>query len=262
MDGKFVARRGGNMDKTLIRERFARATSTYNKQALVQKNIAQCMSELLFLLPRSAHQRVWEVGCGTGLFTREYLHEHNPGEMVLNDLCPEMKPCLDDVLTSTVHFLPGDAECTMPQGIFSLIVSCSVLQWLDEPLHFLEQCRSLLCDGGYLAFSLFGMQNLHEVRALSGSALSYKSLAAWSESLTSMGYQVIHASENRTSISFASPCDVLRHLQQTGVTGIGRQVWTKRRLEEFCKDYEERFSLPNGGVELTYHPMYLIVKNR
>lgn len=77
-----------------------------------------------------------------------------------------------------------------------------------------------------------------------------------------MGYQVIHASENRTSISFASPCDVLRHLQQTGVTGIGRQVWTKRRLEEFCKDYEERFSLPNGGVELTYHPMYLIVKNR
>ena len=67
------------MDKSLIRQRFARAIPTYDCQATVQRTMAQRMVTLLDRhLPPDAHQRVWEVGCGTGLFTHAYLQHHRP----------------------------------------------------------------------------------------------------------------------------------------------------------------------------------------
>ena len=68
------------MDKQLIRERFARAIPTYDRQAVVQRTIAGRMVDLLGdCLPPHAHGRVWEIGCGTGLFTRPYIRRYAPG---------------------------------------------------------------------------------------------------------------------------------------------------------------------------------------
>lgn len=80
------------MDKGLIRRRFARAASTYPEQANIQRQIAEKMTRLIRrYLPASAHRSVLEVGCGTGLFTRSYLHDVKPGQLCLNDICPEVQ---------------------------------------------------------------------------------------------------------------------------------------------------------------------------
>lgn len=251
------------MDKQLIRERFARAIPTYDRHAVVQRHIAEHMACLLDAhLPASAHRRVWEVGCGTGFFTRIYLNRHAPDECVLNDLCPEMEHALADLLGGRTHFVAGDAEHTVPEGRFSLVASCSSLQWFEQPLRFLTTCTACLETDGYLAFSLFGEENFRELRCIAGTTLPYHSPDRWLEAAAERGYEPVHSGEERISLTFDSPRDVLRHLKQTGVTGIRREAWTRGRLHDFTADYTRLFATPGGQVTLTYHPIYIILKKK
>ena len=114
------------MDKALISRRFAKAVGTYLDKADVQRYVASRMAELTGrYIPSDIQERVLEIGCGTGMFTRTYLQQAAPEEMWLNDLCPEVEPYLADVLGERVHFMAKDAETlAFPEGQ-DLIVSCS-----------------------------------------------------------------------------------------------------------------------------------------
>ena len=228
------------MDKALIRSRFAKASGSYLGQATVQRGIALRMADLIGqYVPAESHRRVLEIGCGTGLFTRAYLHRWHPERMLLNDLCPEMEPFLRDVLRPEVSFSASDAERLEFPGGQNLIVSCSALQWFDAPERFLCGCKGLLEEGGYLAFSTFGRRNAQEIRALTSDALPYRSLEELAGALSDT-YRVVYASE------------------ATGVTGIRSCTWTKAQLASFCRSYTERYAASDGTVPLTYHPMYVI----
>ena len=73
-------------------------------------------------------------------------------------------------------------------------------------------------------------------------------------------YRVLYSREDLIRLTFASPMEVLKHLKETGVTGIGSRTWTRQSLAEFCRRYEQRYPSPEGGVLLTYHPIYMIAK--
>ena len=198
------------MDKGLIRRRFARAASTYPEQANIQRQIAEKMTRLIRrYLPASAHRSVLEVGCGTGLFTRSYLHD--------------------------------------------------VKQWFESPQRFFHRCSHLLTNDGYFTFSTFGKENLTEVASLTGATLPYLSLEELKEALRS-DYELLYCHEEKLSLSFQSPMDVLKHLKATGVTGIRQSQWTKGSLATFCNRYQEIYSQPDHTVRLTYHPIYIIAK--
>lgn len=249
------------MDKALIHQRFARAAATYDNQASVQRGVARKLARLVDRhVPRDGHARVWEVGCGTGLFTRFYLASHRPHALWLNDLCPEVEAVLSPLLGEHTHFVPGDVETVAWPGALTLVTSCSAVQWLDRPLAFLERCQSSLAGGGCVALALYGADNLHELRTLAGSTLPYLSLGEWTAEAARQGYRILHAGEERVRLSFDTPEAVLRHLQQTGVTGISRRRWTRRQLADFCQGYRERFTDASGRVTLTYHPLYLIIQ--
>ena len=248
------------MDKALIRHRFAKASGSYPRQAFVQRDIALRMADLIgrYVSPES-HRRVLEIGCGTGLFTRAYLHRWCPERLVLNDLCPEVEPYFADLLGGQVSFVAKDAEALdFPSGQ-DLIVSCSALQWFDAPERFLLGCRKLLSGRGYIAFSTFGPRNAEEIRVLTDAGLPYRPLDELREVLSG-AYRVVHASEACVQLSFPTPLDVLRHLKDTGVTGIRPCHWTREKLADFSMRYAGRYAAPDGGVPLTYHPIYIVCK--
>ena len=249
------------MDKTLIKQRFAKAVATYEEEAAVQRQIASHMVELMEkYLPEDVHRNVWEIGCGTGMLTRFYLNRFTPEELYLNDLCPEVKPYLEDVLSSKVTFEAGDAEGMLPPLQTSLLVSCSALQWLEEPVSFLARCQDAMTSDAFLAFSMFGEDNMKEMCMLAENTLKYYTLDELKDMLARQGLNVLYSEEERIPLQFDSPLDVLRHLKLTGVTGINRQQWTKGKLESFCRQYKDMFALQDGRVALTYHPVYIIIK--
>ena len=134
------------MDKALIRQRFAKATDSYDRQAGMQKHVARHMAEAIKShIPDSDGWNVLEIGCGTGLFTREYLRGFRPGRLLLNDICPEVEPYLSGLPTaSPIHFQACDAETLRFPAGQHLIVSCSAVQWFERPERFLSGCRDVL----------------------------------------------------------------------------------------------------------------------
>ncbi len=237
------------MDKQLIAERFSRAIPTYPQEANVQRQIADKMIHLLTEYISFPCSKVIEFGCGTGIYSRMLLQALRPEELFLNDLCPEMKYCCEDILRKEqVSFLPGDAETVPFPAESTLITSCSALQWFESPENFFKKCNALLNKQGYFAFSTFGKENMKEIRA----ALSTH-------------FDILHSEEELIPLSFDNPLKVLYHLKQTGVTGISgtssQQLRTRRDLQLFSERYTQEFA-QGTSVSLTYHPIYIIAKKK
>lgn len=259
------------MDKRIIAQRFAKARNTYAQEAHVQRQVAEKMLRLLLEATGMAEDgqkkatgfhRVVEVGCGTGCYSQLLLNRLNPDSLLLNDLCPEMKECVEEICTSpAVRFVPGDAEQTDFPPETDLITSCSTLQWFTDPAIFFRRCHTALRQDGILAFSTFGTENMRQIRQLTGHGLDYLSLEAWRAMLLP-GFELLYAEEEHASLFFPTPEDVLRHLKQTGVTGTEKRIWTRGRLQVFSEEYIRRFSNTEGKVELTYHPIYIIAKKQ
>lgn len=247
------------MDKQLIAERFARARATYSREARVQQQVAEKMIRLLQRnVPDAGFDRIAEFGCGTGLYSQLLFDTWHPSLLHLNDLCPEMRFCLTELTgNSGVCFEAGDAEtCPLPDRL-DLLTSCSTLQWFVAPADFFGRSTALLRPGGVLAFSTFGLRNLHEIRTLTGNGLEYTPPEQLKKELEAAGYEVLYLEEEEAVLHFPTPIDVLHHLRMTGVTGTEKHTWSRGRLQTFCDEYRNRFGSAEG-VSLTYQPIYVI----
>ena len=262
------------IDKELVAKRFSYSRSTYDREASVQRQVAEKMMRLLTDALLSAgiprpqlpthFRHIVELGCGTGSYSRMLLNTVQPETLLLNDLCRDMEECVRELCTTRtprVSFLPGDAEALDFPRETDLITSCSTLQWFNDPGAFFTRCHQALVADGLLAFSTFGATNMHEIRQLTGHGLDYLSVEEL-QALLSPGFDILHAEEEVISLPFPTPQAVLKHLKQTGVTGTEKRMWTRSRLQSFCKEYTTRFSDAAGNVSLTYHPIYIIARKK
>lgn len=260
------------IDKELVAKRFSYSRSTYDREASVQRQVAEKMMRLLTDALLSAgiprpqlpthFRHIVELGCGTGSYSRMLLNTLQPETLLLNDLCRDMEECVRELCTTRtprVSFLPGDAEALDFPRETDLITSCSTLQWFNDPGAFLTRCHQALVADGLLAFSTFGTTNMHEIRQLTGHGLDYLSVEEL-QALLSPHFDILHAEEEVVTLPFPTPQAVLKHLKQTGVTGTEKRIWTRSRLQSFCKEYTTRFSDAAGNVNLTYHPIYIIAR--
>lgn len=251
------------MNKELICSRFNKAMKHgYEQHAVVQQHIARKMIDLLKgHIPSSDLYRALEIGCGSGYFTRLFTATYRCQRLWLNDLCPDVKESLVDILSEHRVFCEGDIETyDIPKNL-DLIVSCSAVQWLNNATRFIVQCSDKLSKNGMIAISTFGPDNLLEISHLIGIGLHYPSLETWSRCL-STHYQIEHLSQEHITMYFDHPRDVLIHLKETGVTGVGQRKWTPKTLQSFYDEYQRSFSSDQQQVSLTYHPIYIIIKHK
>lgn len=256
------------INKRLIAERFAKARTTYDREAQVQQLVAKKMISILRAHTDTSHHHrydtILELGCGTGYYSRLLYQAFQPRHLLLNDLCPNMIESLSDLCSlPQAEFRPGDAEeiCRiLPPESLDLITSCSTLQWFVHLHMFFRNCRKALKPQGLLAFSSFGPENLREIRQLTGHGLYYPPSERLVHMLSSAGLQLLHIEERESTMTFTHPSDVLRHLKRTGVTGIEKPIWTRTRLQHFYEQYLQRFARPDGQVTLTYQPIYIIAQ--
>ncbi len=249
------------MDKQLIAKRFSKAVHSYNEEASIQYEIAKHMIALLKgNINHCSIEQIFEFGCGTGQYTQLLIDHFTPGNMYINDLCPEMVESCQSIFDRSIEYITGDAENIDLPSNNDLITSCSTLQWFEDPFAFFDRCHTSLNDNGYLALSTFGENNLYEIRETTGEGLSYIAATELVKHLSNQ-YDIIHIEENIIEQYFDDPKQVLRHLKKTGVTGISNQRWTSRILLNFCNEYKNQYTTLNG-VKLTYHPIYIIAKKK
>ncbi|MBE0583511.1 MAG: methyltransferase domain-containing protein [Desulfofustis sp.] len=253
--------------RAVIKERVARAFLrgrwSYDKEAVIQRAVNE---RLLRLLERGPGRlrRVLEVGCCTGMLTEEIARRHTPELLFVNDLVPQFFDTVSERLSgldqSRLRPCFGDIErCELP-GDLDLVVSSSTLQWLDDLDAFFARIAAVLLPAGRLIFSMFGRETLGEVTELTGVGLDYPSFRQVRDALD-RSFRIDHGEVLRDRLSFSEPRAVLRHIQATGVGGVGGYTWTPRRLEHFCQEYRRRFG-DGQGVGLSYVSYLLSAEKR
>lgn len=254
------------MEKILIRNAFAKALHTYGDNADVQAHVADRMLQLVKSVGYGSAEvgmsgsSVLEIGCGTGNFTKDFLKEFVPDEMVLNDICPDVLTVVDSFTACKTEFVCGDAEeLDFPEGRFGLVVSCSAIQWFSNPPVFMRKALGWLVPGGLLAIATYGRHNFEQIRQAAGVGLHYPGADEYVDAVKDAG-EVLHLSEEVVVKTFPDALSVLKHLKYTGVNGIirNRRMWTKGELAKFERNYPHTDD--SGNFYLTYNPVYVIVR--
>jgi malonyl-ACP O-methyltransferase BioC len=253
----------GQVDKQLVEQQFRRAAASYDSQAMIQHRVADQLLALLEPLVRKDGRepvRVMETGCCTGLLTAKLVDRFaGIRQLLLNDLMEDFSQRLQQLpLPGEVTFLAGDIEAIPLPGQFDLIISSSTFHWLHDLDSLLEKLANSLAPGGRLVFSMYGPENLREIRSLTGIGLDYFSLAEVRE-MVGKYLTIEQSSEEQQVLQFEDPRQVLNHLRQTGVNALSRKPWTRGRLQRFCQQYRKEFSA-GDRVCLTYHPLYTIAR--
>ena len=246
----------------LIKRRFSKAAETYDQNAQAQHQICERLVEILTHYTDAQFNRILEIGCGSGGFTRLLKQECHVGEWILNDLCSSWhEQILRYFPAIQPEFLVGDAEKMEFPGRFDLIASASTLQWMkDLPLFFKKIAAALSPEGTFI-FNTFIPGNLSEIRAITGIGLHYPNTEQITKWLAK-DFQVIHAESAPISLRFKHPLDILRHLKYTGVTATYSSGWTREKQTLFCLEYEKRFKTEDGRLSLSYLPLYILAKKR
>ena len=249
-------------DKQRIAARFAAATPHYDHHAEAQKTIHGELDKWLALYASERVAKILEIGCGTGLFSRLLAQRFPQAKLVLNDLDAACAPDWPHNRPSETEYRFGDAEAIDLGRGYDIIASASALQWLAQPEVFIRRAAQMLVSDGLLLFNTFTPDNLHPIRALTGSGLHYPAAAEWAAWLH-RDYDILALEPHTITLAFDTPRDALRHLQYTGVTATNTGfVWTKQRLQHFETQYRAHHALPDGRVGLDYTPLYIAARRK
>jgi len=252
-------------DKQRIKLRFEQAAATYEQQATVQSRVAVRLLNLLAATIASFRPAdVLEIGCCTGMLTEKTLSRFPEiDHFTLCDLVAsfEQRVCRRiGAHVEKITFLAGDIETLPLPDRYDLVISSSTLHWVHDLPALCDKLHRHLYPEGVFAFSLYGEENLREIREIAAVGLTYRSLEQL-RAVVGERFQILAAEEARETLWYPTPIAVLQHLRATGVNSIGQRAWTRRQVADFASRYQERFA-GEQGVRLTYHPIFIVARPR
>ena len=247
------------INKELVKSRFEKSIETYDESAIVQKAMAQELTEKICKYAGTNFTEIFEFGSGTGFLTTCLADKINFSNYYANDIVEKSENFVKNIIPES-EFIPGDIEAVEIQKQYDLIVSNASMQWVTDIDSLLKKFRNILKPEGILAFTTFGEQNYKEIKDTTGLALNYLK----TDTLTQLceSYFSIEYLEEKTEILlFDTPMDVLKHIKDSGTNGIQTINWTVKKLKDFEKFYSLKFS-ENNKVKLTYNPICVILKHK
>ena len=219
---------------------FYKYYNEYENYSLAQKQVAK---NLLDYMGKSnifdtKIDSIFEIGCGTGIFTREYRKYFLHSDLILNDLF-DVREFIKDI-DYNIFIQENIEELDIPKS--DLVVSSSVFQWIKDIESLIKNIAEHTDN---LCFSSYIFGNLLEIKNHFGVSLDYLNIEEFEEILKKYFSSVKSYSET-IKLNFGSPMLLLKHLKYTGVTGFQKTSISK------IKTFKDNI--------LTYEVAYFICK--
>ena len=219
---------------------FNKHYNEYEKYSLAQKQVAK---NLLDYMGKSnifdtQINSIFEIGCGTGIFTKEYRKYFLHSDLILNDIF-DVREFIKDI-DYNIFIQENIEELDIPKS--DLVVSSSVFQWIKDKDSLI---RNIAENTDNLCFSSYVSGNLIEIKNHFDISLDYLNIEEFKEILKKYFSSVKSYSET-IKLDFEAPMAVLKHLKYTGVTGFQRTSISK------IKTFKDNI--------LTYKVAYFICK--
>ncbi|UUV16870.1 methyltransferase domain-containing protein [Fusobacteria bacterium ZRK30] len=198
---------------------FDKKFDRYEENAHIQKVVAK---ELVNLVPKKKYNTIFEIGAGTGILTKKIVKNIEYKDLIVNDKYFESKQYIKDL--PSVEFIGGDIE-KLDIEKADLIISSSVFQWIEDKDRLFEKISK---STDTFLFSIYIKGNLMEISDHFGISLEYLDMKELKTLLTPY-FKNIGGYEEEFVLKFDTPMDGLKHLKNTGVTGIGQTNTQKIR---------------------------------
>ncbi|MBK7953148.1 MAG: malonyl-ACP O-methyltransferase BioC [Candidatus Accumulibacter sp.] len=240
------------VEQRQVRRNFARAATTYDEVAVLQREVGSRMLERLDYV-RIEPQRVLDLGCGTGASLTALQERYPRASLIGVDLSEPMLRAaqakssrlrwLLPFLRGSRPLLAADAACLplAPQSV-GLLWSNLMLHWLDDPLPVFREAHRLLEVEGLLMFSTFGPDTLKELRASFSDGYlhtqRFTDMHDYGDMLVECGFADPVMDAEVLTMTYASLDDLLTDLRRSGSTCAmrarrhsltGRSTWAEAR---------------------------------
>ena len=239
-----------------VQRSFERAVTTYQQEALIQKEVAR---ECALLVPEGVYSRVLEIGAGGGFLTSECLSRINAGIYVAMDFSRAM---LEPLSRKKSVFLLGDGrQQPFKEASFDLLVSSSTMQWYGKGPEALARNLALLNDEGRFSISLFvagTFSQMAHISSLSGFGSLYP-LPEAEQYLKSMseGHFGFKSRLKEYTRYFPSVPEFLKSHKKTGATYTAKEFrFGKKSYARFCRLYRDIYAR-KGMIPVSYHVLYI-----
>lgn len=263
-------------DPCKIAAAFHHKAVTYDSNVFVQKRVVAQLADAVNAHLPNPPENVLDVGTGTGALVEQLHARYQRASFTAVDIALNMCMRTRHKLGGSCHIVNGAAESLPFQtGTFDLVVSASVLQWVNNLSSALYEMRRVLRPGGSVSLAFFCSGTLAEMQNCFRDAVSKccdhsqresRLHDFWSvEDLTSI---VSGMDFERAVITVETEVDwyddlysLLRSIKSIGagaVSGGGSKTGLGWRgiLQEASRLYQQQYGQA-GRIPATYKVVYL-----
>lgn len=260
------------LDKHQLRRSFERAASTYDRAAVLQREICGRALERLDMV-RIAPAVILDAGSGTGFAAQALARRYPRATVVEFDIAPTM------LQTARVRlprwkkwigrrrelFVCGDNEqLPIRAGTVGMFWSNLAFQWANDLPRVFSECQRVLQPGGLLTFTTFGPDTLKELRqAFAGDAgrvhvNRFYDMHDVGDMLVQAGFADPVMDMEQVTLTYADVNTLMRELKAIGAhnvaMGRSRGLTGRRTLDDLRRRYEELRR--DGRLPATFEVVY------
>lgn len=252
------------IDVAHVRRAFGRAAAGYDRHAVLQHEVEQRLLERLEYFEKEP-ARVVDIGCGTGRASIAMRKRWKGAHVIALDFARPMLGRIKPGWINPVTRVCADArELPLPDASMDVIFSNLCIQWIDDVPALLDELRRVLKPGGYMTFSTFGLDTLHELRTAWAAAddaphvSRFADMARIGDALIAAGFRDPVLDSELFTLTYPDALALMRDLKAIGATNAdstrARGLLGRAHLRRVTDAYEAHRR--DGALPATYEVVY------
>ena len=247
-----------------IARSFSQAAKTYDAAAFFQRIAGERLFERLDYF-KLEPKHIVDLGCGTGVFTRELSARYSQAKVTGVDIAEGMIQWCRSQSKAEDYLCADAVSLPFEDNSVDLIFSNLAIQWVEDLEKLFVELNRVLKPEGLLLFTTLGPDTLKELKQSFAKVDQHQHVNDFID-MHNVGDAMLQAKmldpvvdAEPVMISYDKATELMRDLKDIGAHNIDRRrnsgLMSPKKLRAVEKAYRQ-FALDDGQLPATYELVY------